>query len=208
MSELTGVLGSSHILVDPDSAMQRFHKEAKDLAQFQCPSSRTVGFVGDSGVGTLYHKCLHSNLTNKSYAGKSSLMNSLLDFRGLARAVSRSQHLWIHLLISIVKSNSGAACTCVVTEYHYHDSDKFTVEIEAFCTDEITEQMTTLLDSYRHYHLHQMDMDRDERQDFEKKANVARDTFRAMFRDRLDSEQFLIDEPQDVVLEKAAVLDA
>jgi hypothetical protein len=53
-----------------------------------------------------------------------------------------------------------------------------------------------------------MDMDRDERQDFEKKANVARDTFRAMFRDRLDSEQFLIDEPQDVVLEKAAVLDA
>jgi hypothetical protein len=66
--------------------------------------------------------------------------------------------------------------------------------------DKITEQITELLRSYRHYHLHHMDMDRDERKDFEEKAKLAQDTFRAMFRGRLDSEQFLIDEPEDSVL--------
>lgn len=56
MSELTDVLGSSPLHIDPDSTMQRLHREARNLAQFQCPSSRTVGFVGDSGVGTLHHQ--------------------------------------------------------------------------------------------------------------------------------------------------------
>jgi hypothetical protein len=56
MSELADVLGSSPLHIDPDSAMQRLHREAGDLAHFQCPSSRTVGFVGDSGVGTLHHQ--------------------------------------------------------------------------------------------------------------------------------------------------------
>jgi hypothetical protein len=57
--------------------------------------------------------------------------------------------------------------------------------------DEIMEQITELLQSYRHYHLHLMDMDRDEKKDFEEKAERAQYTFRAMFRGRLDSEQFL-----------------
>ena len=52
MSELANVLGSSSLHIDPDSTMQRLHREAVKLANFQCPSSRTVGFVGDSGVGT------------------------------------------------------------------------------------------------------------------------------------------------------------
>lgn len=56
ISELESVLGSSRIIVDPDSTMQRLLREARELAQFQCPSSRTVGFVGDSGVGTLHHQ--------------------------------------------------------------------------------------------------------------------------------------------------------
>jgi hypothetical protein len=56
MSKLVDVLGSSSLHIDPDSTMQRLHREAGDLARFQCPSSRTVGFVGDSGVGTLHHQ--------------------------------------------------------------------------------------------------------------------------------------------------------
>jgi hypothetical protein len=52
MSELYDVLGSNSLHTDPDSTMQRLHKEAEALAVFQCSSSRTVGFVGDSGVGT------------------------------------------------------------------------------------------------------------------------------------------------------------
>lgn len=51
MSELADVLGSSALHFEPDSTMQRLHKQAGELARFHCPSSRTVGFVGDSGVG-------------------------------------------------------------------------------------------------------------------------------------------------------------
>lgn len=56
MSELSNVLGSNSLHIDPNSTMQRLHKEAGDLAIFQCPSSRTVGFVGDSGVGKLHNQ--------------------------------------------------------------------------------------------------------------------------------------------------------
>jgi hypothetical protein len=51
MSELTDVLSSSSIHNEPDSTMRQLHEEAQKLARFQCPSTRTVGFVGDSGVG-------------------------------------------------------------------------------------------------------------------------------------------------------------
>lgn len=67
--------------------------------------------------------------------------------------------------------------------------------------DEITEQMTDLLQSYRHYHLHHMEIDGEETRDLKEKADIARDTFRAMFRGRLESEQFLSDEAEDSVLE-------
>jgi hypothetical protein len=51
MFELVDVLGSSAVHHEPDSVMQRLHGQAQGLAQFQCPSTRTVGFVGDSGAG-------------------------------------------------------------------------------------------------------------------------------------------------------------
>lgn len=64
---------------------------------------------------------------------------------------------------------------------------------------EITEQITELLRSYRHYHLHRIE-DPDERKDLEEKAQIAQDTFQAMFRGRLDNGQFLTDEPERSVL--------
>lgn len=51
MSRLGRVLGSNPLHIDPDSAIKRLYKRAKDLSRFQCPPTRTVGFVGDSGVG-------------------------------------------------------------------------------------------------------------------------------------------------------------
>lgn len=51
MSELVDVLSSSSIHSELDSTMRRLHEEAIKLAQFLCPSTRIVGFVGDSGVG-------------------------------------------------------------------------------------------------------------------------------------------------------------
>ena len=38
-----------------DSTMRQLHEQAGKLARFHCPSTRTVGFVGDSGVGKYRH---------------------------------------------------------------------------------------------------------------------------------------------------------
>lgn len=105
-----------------------------------------------------------------------------------------------------LQSNSGAACTCVVTEYHYHNSDKFAVETELLSLDEIMDRVAELLGSYRKYHSILADIecgekvDVEDRRVLEERATIAQDTFRAMFRGRLDSEQFLTSEPEDSVL--------
>ncbi|KAK3682814.1 hypothetical protein B0T22DRAFT_444981 [Podospora appendiculata] len=156
--DLGEVLGSSALHLEPDSTICRLRQRASELAQFKCPPTRTVGFVGDSGVG------------------KSSLINSLLDFRGLART-----------------SGGGSACTCVVTEYRYHDDDSFAVEVELFSTDELEAQLTELVTAYRYYHLRPADMDRESLESGEVKATLARDTFHAMFRGRFDSDRFILD---------------
>ncbi|KAM0277239.1 hypothetical protein ACHAQH_005960 [Verticillium albo-atrum] len=70
MVDIRDVLGTSTLHEEPDSNVQALHAKASQLAKFRCPSTRTVGFVGDSGVG------------------KSSLLNSLLDRAGLARTGS------------------------------------------------------------------------------------------------------------------------
>lgn len=51
MSTVEAVLGSSPIHLDPNSTMKGLFESARELAGFEYPSSRTVGFVGDSGVG-------------------------------------------------------------------------------------------------------------------------------------------------------------
>ncbi|KAI1339281.1 hypothetical protein F5Y15DRAFT_423997 [Xylariaceae sp. FL0016] len=165
MANLGRTLGSSAIHEEPDSTMQRLYRQAGQLGCFQCPSSRVVGLLGDSGVG------------------KSSLLNSLLDRRGLARS-----------------TDNGAACTCVVTEFHYRDANDFTVEAELFTMDEVNDQLSNLLQSYRRFHLYDEFTDADERRDFEEKAKIARDTFRAMFRGRFRDENVLLDRTEDEVM--------
>jgi hypothetical protein len=51
MVELTEVLSSSNGHHEPDSSMRRLCEQASKLSRFHCPSTRTVGFVGDSGEG-------------------------------------------------------------------------------------------------------------------------------------------------------------
>lgn len=50
-SELADVLSSSSLSNTPDSTIRRLYVEAQRFSQFRCQSARTVGFVGDSGVG-------------------------------------------------------------------------------------------------------------------------------------------------------------
>jgi hypothetical protein len=67
---LATVLSSSNLHRENGSSIRKLYQQAEKLNQFELPSSRIVGLVGDSGVG------------------KSSLINSLLDKSDLARAVS------------------------------------------------------------------------------------------------------------------------
>ncbi|KAM0187534.1 hypothetical protein ACHAPI_011071 [Fusarium lateritium] len=166
MSNIEAALGSSDIHNEPESAMRKLHQEASRLADFQYPATRTVGFVGDSGVG------------------KSSLLNSLLDTKGLART-----------------SNNGEACTCVVTEYHYHNRESLDLRVNLFSVEELRDQLGNLLQAYRNFELHQNEVDHaEERQDMEANAKVAKDTFQAMFRGRLNDEAFLVHDSYDEAL--------
>ncbi|KAF9772316.1 hypothetical protein IL306_009980 [Fusarium sp. DS 682] len=54
MSTVQSVLGSSNIHEGAESTMRKLHDEAGRLAAFQYPATRTVGFVGDSGVVNLF----------------------------------------------------------------------------------------------------------------------------------------------------------
>ncbi|RKL48075.1 hypothetical protein BFJ70_g2433 [Fusarium oxysporum] len=51
MSNIQSVLGSSNIHEAHESTMGKLHEDAGRLAAFEYPATRTVGFVGDSGVG-------------------------------------------------------------------------------------------------------------------------------------------------------------
>lgn len=73
LSSLTDVLGSGSLHTDVGSQILRLHRQANDLARFQCPSTRTVGFVGDSGVGmysTIAYAKQLSCLTGSRSLGK------------------------------------------------------------------------------------------------------------------------------------------
>jgi hypothetical protein len=51
MASLSIVLGSGPAYDDQESRMLALQRDANRLAQFQCPSKRTVGLVGESGAG-------------------------------------------------------------------------------------------------------------------------------------------------------------
>jgi hypothetical protein len=190
MAQLRDVLATHSLHHEPDTVMQRLFRDAQTLCSFQRPSTRTVGFVGDSGAGrgpsALGTWMEVGMLTLTIFIGKSSLLNSLLDIKGLARA-----------------SNSGAACTCVVTEYHHHNSPEFKLVIEWFTPEEILEQLEELLSDYRHFQSNQEEMSDEESAHFQERAQLALDMFKAMFRDMAwegTHAPFLVDQPEEDVL--------
>ncbi|KAK7225431.1 hypothetical protein V2G26_013434 [Clonostachys chloroleuca] len=166
-TDLKTVLDDAPLLHDHESTIAKLHEEAVKLSSFEYPTSRRIGFVGDSGVG------------------KSSLLNSLLDYKDLARA-----------------SNSGEACTCVVTEYHYHQYDHMDVQVDLFTVQELNEQLERMLEDFRHYSFHADEMTTaEEKKAAKDRANVAKDTFKAMFRGRMNNDSFLLQRTQPEVLQ-------
>lgn len=51
VAKLEDVLGSGSLHLEPESTIHRIYQNAGSLAEFECPTKRVVGFVGDSGVG-------------------------------------------------------------------------------------------------------------------------------------------------------------
>ncbi|KAI1198494.1 hypothetical protein F5X97DRAFT_148310 [Nemania serpens] len=173
MGELADVLGSEKSHHEPGPKISRFYTKAQELNGSEFPPKRMVGFVGDSGTG------------------KSSLVNSLLDCRSLAR------------------TNSEAACTCVATEYHYRRGDKCDIEVERYSRDEIRKQVKDLLLSYRRFHRRGNDPNNRVVEDLsdeenvgprEKRARLAIDTFKAIFRRRMGDDAFLVADSEEEVL--------
>lgn len=70
-TDMATVLATSNLHREQDSAIRPLYLKAVSLGRFTPPAVRIVGLVGGAGVG------------------KSSLINSLLDIPGLARAVSQ-----------------------------------------------------------------------------------------------------------------------
>lgn len=54
VAKLEDVLGSGSLHLAPDSTIHRIYQNAGSLAEFECPTKRVVGFVGDSGVGKTF----------------------------------------------------------------------------------------------------------------------------------------------------------
>ena len=74
--------------------------------------------------------------------------------------------------------------------------------MEFFTQDEIADQLAELLRFYRHFHLHGDQItDESEKRDVQEQADLARDTFQAMFRGLLQDEAFLTEWPEETALE-------
>ncbi|KAI8626501.1 hypothetical protein F5Y19DRAFT_225367 [Xylariaceae sp. FL1651] len=54
MGEFANVLGSGALHHEPGSVVGSLYARAQELSGFECPSRRTVGFVGNSGTGEFY----------------------------------------------------------------------------------------------------------------------------------------------------------
>ncbi|KAK4245737.1 nuclear GTPase SLIP-GC [Corynascus novoguineensis] len=128
-------------------------------------------------------------LVGDSGVGKSSLLNSLL---GVKLA-------WTN--------NGGEACTCVVTEYLYHDRDDYIVEVVPFSQDELRKQLAEMVHGYCHYHRHcdsaalGSDSDSDDIKYWEEKAAQARDSFQAMFQNRFSPDLIQSGRSEEDILE-------
>lgn len=82
-----------------------------------------------------------------------------------------------------------------MTEYLYHDRNDFIIHVDYFSLDELKSQFEELLRAYRDYQLlprisrgrnEDEDNDDGDRRTLERKASLARETFRASFQEKLE----------------------
>ncbi|KAI4126304.1 MAG: hypothetical protein LQ338_003813 [Usnochroma carphineum] len=138
-----------------NSELSQLRKSADEMKSFESRAVRRVGIVGDSA------------------AGKSSLINSLLNIPDLAH-----------------KGDHGSAVTSFVTEYHrrspWHTAP-FTIEAEYCDQEEINNQLHELLTSYRELYQPGLDKELEDNEqlyrEIRRKSEVAFVTLQSNFPD-------------------------
>ncbi|KAI4143217.1 MAG: hypothetical protein LQ341_002975 [Variospora aurantia] len=137
------------------SELSHLRDSANALRSFASPATRLVGIVGDSA------------------AGKSSLINSLLNIPDLAH-----------------KGDHGSAVTSFVTEYRCRSAQHtmpFTIEAEYCNKDEIDDQLQELLVSYRELYQpglgKELEDNEQQYREIERKSEIAFSTLQSIFPD-------------------------
>lgn len=84
-----------------------------------------------------------------------------------------------------------------MTEYHFHDRNDYSIEVDYFSLEELQTQFEQLLSSLREYESTTASvlasMAAEDRENLKRKADLATSTFRASFRERLDNNPALLD---------------
>ncbi len=103
-------------------------------------------------------------------------------------------------------NSSGAATTCVVTEYCYKRDGEFRIEADYFSREEKMEQLSELLGAYRSFHSSSNSSEEEAASLVpEEMADLALNTFKSMFRGELVSEEdyeFILRDDEGSVLDR------
>ncbi|KAF5589898.1 uncharacterized protein FSUBG_11004 [Fusarium subglutinans] len=158
---------------EADSELSKFLDDAKDLQGFQGTDTRTVAVLGASGEG------------------KSSLINSLLHFPGVAET-----------------GDLGSACTSVVTEYRQKKADQtepITINVEYLSMTEIRELIHELLWSYRQLFLPTVESNETSEQEYNRyirESELAWSALRAAFKHKRQFTPKFAQDTSDGALER------
>ncbi|CEO60698.1 hypothetical protein PMG11_05280 [Penicillium brasilianum] len=173
LRELSQTIHNCEVAQDPETSLHHIYREAKKLSEFKDQETRIVGFIGETGVG------------------KSSVINSILDQRGLARS-----------------SGASAACTSVPMEYRYVDEahpDAYTIEAEFMKEAEVNELLEELLRSIRRAAVptERSIIAEENWPQYEAIGKMSHETIQAIFRDRPDlTIEYLARGAEDEILQE------
>lgn len=87
LQELARTIHDSPLSRDPTTRLHQIRQETKKLSEFKDQETRIVGFIGETGTGECFLLFTLIWTQPNRQAGKSSVINSILDQRGLARSV-------------------------------------------------------------------------------------------------------------------------
>lgn len=97
LADLAQAMSRRELAQDPTTAFHELYKQTLEASRFAYPATRTVGFIGDSGMGKLTGFRVRGDEGLIEHSGKSSLINSILDQEGLARSVSSKIRFYFRL---------------------------------------------------------------------------------------------------------------